>query len=104
MMSIFHYVVPGHRRKAAAGHAIGRAVVVIAEPDAAHEVASVAHEPGVAVAVGGSGLAGGGDAVEASAAAGAIFNHAVYHLDHIGGDPRGQDPARPLARRGGAAH
>ena len=59
-MRIVHDVVPRHRRQRAAGHAIGRLVVVIAEPDAADEIAGVAHEPGVAISVGRAGLASSG--------------------------------------------
>ena len=86
LVRVFHDVVPGHRRQRAAGHAVGRGVVVVAEPDAADEIAGVAHEPGIAVSVGRAGLAGGGDAVEARAPAGAVFDDAVHHLDHVGGD------------------
>src|SRR6185437_2391866 len=72
LMGIFHDAVPRHRRQRAAGHAIGRGVVVVAHPDAANEVTGVTHEPGVAVSIGGSGLAGGNDAVKARTAAGAV--------------------------------
>jgi len=55
-MRVGHDLVPRLRRQRAAGHAIERTIIVVAVPHAAHEVASVADEPGVAIGVGGAVL------------------------------------------------
>ena len=57
LMGVGHDVVPDQRRDGAAGHALGRRIIVVAHPDRAGEIARVADEPGVAIAVGGAGLA-----------------------------------------------
>ena len=85
-----HDVVPGLRRQRAAGHAVGRRVVVIAVPDRAGEVAGVADEPGVAVVVGGAGLAGRRNAVQRGPPRGAFADDMAHHPRHVGGD-RGGD-------------
>ena len=85
-MRIGHDLVPGHRRQRAAGHAVGRIVIVVPEPDAAHVIARVAHEPRIAVGVGGAGLAGDAHPVEDRALAGAFLHDLVHHEDHLQGD------------------
>ena len=57
LVRIGHDLAARSCRQRAAGHAVGRRVVVVAEPDAADEVAGEADEPGVAIGVGGAGLA-----------------------------------------------
>ena len=89
-----HDVVPGLGRQRAAGQAVGRRVVVVAVPDPAHEVAGVADEPGVAVSVGGAGLARGRNAVDDGAACGAFADHVAHHHRHVGGDRSRNDLAR----------
>ena len=74
LMRIGHDLLPGHAGQRAAGHAVGRRVVVIAVPDAGNIVAGVADEPGVAIRVGGAGLAGRLDALEDGALAGAFLD------------------------------
>src|SRR4029450_10945659 len=83
---ITHDVVPGHRGQRAAGHAIHDLIVLIAEPDAADEIARITHEPGVAVSIGRAGFSCGRDAVESGPAARAILDNVIHHLDHVGGD------------------
>ncbi len=63
-------------------------VVVITEPDAADHVAGEAHEPGVAVGIGGAGLARRPDAVENCAPGGAFLHHLAHHHVHVHGDLR----------------
>ena len=65
LVRMSHDLLPGHRRQRAAGHAVGRLIVVVAEPDAGDVVAGEADEPGVAIGVGGAGLAGDRDARQA---------------------------------------
>src|SRR5262249_59818387 len=88
LVGIGHDVVPGHRRQRAAGHAVGHLVIVIAEPDAADEIARIAHEPRITVSVGRARLAGGRNSIQPCAFAGAVFDHTVHHLDHVRGDTR----------------
>src|SRR5262249_60969607 len=94
---IRHDLVPGHCRERATGHLMHGLVVVIAEPDAADHVPGVAHEPGVAVGVGGAGLARGPDAVEDGPPGGAFLHHLVHHHNHIRGDVRREYLHRFLA-------
>src|SRR5262249_59491214 len=94
---VLHDRVPRHRRQRPAGHAVERRVVIVAEPHAAHEVAGVADEPGIAVRVGGAGLAGRLDAVEHGAPRGAFLDHFVHHVDHVGRDLRRERLGRLLA-------
>ncbi len=72
-------------------------VVVIAEPDAANHIAGEGHEPGVAVGIGGAGLACGLDAVEDGAPGGAFLHHLAHHHIHVHGDLRGDHLHRLLA-------
>ena len=78
-----HHLVPGLRRQRAAGHLVGRGEVVIAEPDAANEVAGEAHEPGIAIGIGGACLAGGLDALQLGGAAGAALGYLREHEVHL---------------------
>src|SRR5205807_2405961 len=78
-----HDVVPRHRRQRSAGHALGRRVVVVADPDAADVIAGEPDEPGVAVGVGGAGLAGRLDPVEDRAPSGAFLHHLVHDDVHF---------------------
>jgi hypothetical protein len=55
-----HEVAPDVRRDIAADHAVHRPVVVVAHPHARRPVGGEAHEPGVAPALAGAGLAGAG--------------------------------------------
>src|SRR5688572_3702096 len=57
-----HEVAPDLRRQAAAGHALHRRAVVVADPDPGDQVAAPADEPRVAIVGGGAGLAVGGQA------------------------------------------
>ena len=61
-------------------------IVVVAVPDAADEIAGEADEPGVAIGVGGAGLAGGLDAGKDGAPGRALFDHLVHHEGHVGRD------------------
>src|SRR5690606_24077294 len=82
-------LLPRRSRQAAAGDALRRRIVVIAEPDAGGQVRSVADEPGVTRSLTGAGLAGGGPA-EGGPASGAVqdrlFHHAVHHADDFRAD------------------
>ena len=60
----------------------------------ADEVAGEADEPGIAVGVGGAGLARGADAVEHRALAGAFLDDLVQHEVHVGDDAASEAPAR----------
>jgi hypothetical protein len=73
-MGRFHDLLPDPGRQAAAGHAPGRGIVVIAEPDAGDHVGCVADEPGVAELLAGAGLAGRRPAAEGRAAPGAALH------------------------------
>src|SRR5687768_9172565 len=96
-MRIAHDRLPGHGRQRAAGHAISRAVVVVADPNATDNVAAVADEPGVAVGVGGPGLAGDPNTRNEGAAGGAFLGDLVHHHVHVGGDLRRHHLARLVA-------
>jgi hypothetical protein len=96
-VGVGHDVVPHQRRDGAAGHALGRRIVVVAHPHRAGEIARVADEPGVTPAVGRAGLAGDLDTVELGPFAGAVFDHRVHHRDHVEGDLRADHLLRPLA-------
>ncbi len=80
--------MPGLRRQRSAGHLVHGGVIVVAEPDAADHVAGEADEPGVAIGVGGAGLARGLDAVEDRTLGGAVFNHLAHHQIHVHGHLR----------------
>src|SRR6202043_2368358 len=92
-----HDVVPGLGRQRAAGHAVGRRIIVVAVPDRAGEVAGIADEPGVAIGVGGAGLAGGRNAVERGTARGAFADDVAHHAHHVGSDRRRNGLKRLLA-------
>src|SRR6185436_19965061 len=94
LVSIVHGGAPDHRRQRAAGHAIGRAVVVVADPNAGDEIAGVADKPSVAIIVGGAGLAGDPHAVDHRAPAGAFLGGLVHHKDHVHGNLFRQHLAR----------
>src|SRR5207302_2214947 len=97
LMCIGHDLAPGHRGQRAAGHAVGRRVVVIAEPHAAYVVAGEADEPGIAVRVRRAGLAGRLDAFEDRELASAFLDHLVHHEVHVHRDLRAQHLLRFLA-------
>src|SRR5262249_58941975 len=67
----------------AAGHLMHRLVIVIAEPNAANEIAGVADKPGITVSIGGSSLSRSSDAVERGSPGGAFFHHLGHHANHI---------------------
>src|SRR5882762_6538334 len=78
-----HEAGPDLYRQSAAGRLPGRRIVVIAEPDAGHEIGGVADEPRVAEILAGAGLAGGHPARDLSLARGAteqsLLHHGVHH-------------------------
>ena len=86
LMGIGHDLFPGHGRQRAAGHAVGRRIIVVSEPDRCDHVAGIAGEPGVAIGVGGAGLAGRPDAIEHGAAAGAFLDCLVQDHVDVGGN------------------
>ena len=94
LMRVSHDRAPGHAGQRAAGHAVGRRVIVVAHPDAADEVAGIADEPGVAPRIGGAGLAGGLDAGDHGAAAGAFFHRLVEHHVDVARRPAGASTRR----------
>src|SRR5215472_12193099 len=75
--------MPGLRGKRATGHLMHRLVIVIAEPNAANEIAGVADKPRITVSIGGSSLSRSLDAVEHSSPGGAFFDHLGHHPNHI---------------------
>src|SRR4051794_35218343 len=85
-MGVGHDLVPSHRRERAARHPVGGTVVIVAEPDAADEVARVAHKPSIAVSVCGAGFARCPDPVEDRAFTGPILHNFVHHENHVSGD------------------
>src|SRR2546429_8131905 len=89
-----HEAGPYFHRQAAAGCLPGRRIVVIAEPDAGHEVTGVADEPGVTEILAGAGLAGGRPARDLGLARGAaehgLLHPAVHHRDMARLDPPAQ--------------
>ncbi len=93
-----HDLLEQHGRQGAAGHVVGAGIIIIAEPDRRGEIAGIAHEPGVAIFIGGAGLAGGGNARQQGAAAGAIRHHLPHHPVHIERDIARQH-LRPLFQR-----
>ncbi len=56
-----------HRRQRAAGHVVGRRVVIVSKPDRADEIARIAIEPGVLEAVRRAGFSGDVDIIELGA-------------------------------------
>src|SRR5215469_14520993 len=75
--------MPGLCGKRAAGHLMHRLVIVIAEPNAANEIAGVANKPGITVSIGGSSLSRSPDAVERGSPGGAFFDYLGHHPNHI---------------------
>src|SRR5262249_1317728 len=67
----------------AAGHALGRRIIVVAHPNGADEIAGVADEPGIAPIVSGASLAAGRHPIQLRAASGAVLDDGVHHLDHV---------------------
>ena len=84
-MRRLHEARPDLHRQAAAGGLPGRRIVVIAEPDAGDEIGGVADEPGVAIILAGSGLAGRRPAGDLRLPCGArdqrLAHHGVHHRD-----------------------
>ncbi len=66
-----------------AGHTVHRPIVVVAHPDAAHQLGGEADEPGVAPGLAGAGLARGGTA-QRRTPAGAPGDYGLKHLHHLG--------------------
>src|SRR6185503_8167825 len=97
LMRIGHDLLPRHSGQRAAGHAVGRRVIVVAVPDAGDVVAGVTDEPRIAVRVGGAGLARRLDAVEHRALAGPFLDHLVHHEVHVHRDLRADHLHRLLA-------
>ncbi|MPL60708.1 hypothetical protein SDC9_06269 [bioreactor metagenome] len=89
-----HHLVPDLGRKAAAGDARKRAVVVVAHPDAGDVIGGEADEPGVARRLRGAGLAGDLVSVEPGAPAGALFDALEHHPHQLA---RGALRDHPLA-------
>ena len=92
-----HVGLPDFGGNAAPGHAlavgaIDGAVIVPPDPHAGNQLARVAHEPGIAVAGAGAGLAGRVREVELRALTGSRLNHADEHLVHLLGRFRLEDP------------
>ena len=80
-MAALHEGLPGLRRQAATRYLVHRRGIVIAHPDAGHQVAGVSHEPGIAMILAGPGLARRRPA-ELRRAAGAVGNHPDHHVGH----------------------
>src|SRR5690242_18528867 len=77
-----HEILPDFCRQRAAGDALHRAVIVIADPDADDEAVVEPDEPCIAIILGGSGLAGR-EAVQIRSAAGAVLDHAPQQSDQL---------------------
>ena len=78
-----HDLPPRHRGQDAARQVLHRSVVVVAEPDAADEVAGEGVEPGVGRVVGGAGLSGydeTGNLGRAACPLGHDMGHDLVHL------------------------
>src|SRR5262249_56696938 len=88
--------MPGLRGKRATGHLMHRLVIVIAEPNAANEIAGVADKPRITVSIGGSSLSRSLDAVEHSSPGGAFFDHLGHHPNHIDSHLRRETLPHPL--------
>ena len=74
-MSAFHIVVECHGGEAAAGHAIGCGVVIIAHPDAGNDLWGIADKPSIPEILAGAGFGGDIAVFEFAFAAGARFQH-----------------------------
>src|SRR6185437_1477760 len=81
-ISLLHEVLPNLGRQRAAGDALHRAVIVIADPDADDEEVVETDEPGIPVVLCGAGLAGG-KAVERRRSTGAMLDHAPQEADEL---------------------
>ena len=81
-VGVHHEVAPQPGRQAAAGDALHRVVVVVAQPDAGHQIGGEAHEPGVVIVLRGAGLAGRRP-VEPRRLAGAVVEHPGHHADQL---------------------
>src|SRR3546814_6901161 len=77
-----HDPAPELRRQRAASHLVHRCRVVVAEPDAGHQLGREADEPGVAEVLAGAGLAGRG-AARLRRLAGAPDHRRRPHVAHL---------------------
>ncbi len=102
-MGGLHVLAPDLGRQPAAGDALHRAVVVIAEPDRGDEPCRVADEPGVAEILRGAGLAADLPAGDVGLGAGAadhhLMQHGVHHRQRLRLDDRAE-----ARRRAGIDH
>src|SRR5579871_321536 len=79
---LLHELLPDRRRQRAAGDALHRRVVVVADPDADDDRVIKADEPGIAIILRGAGLAGG-KAWQRGGAAGAMLDDAAQKSDQL---------------------
>ena len=101
-MGLDHEVAPQPRRQAAAGDALHRRCVIVAQPHAGDEIGAVADEPGIPEPFAGAGLAGGGTA-DLRRPSGAVLDHRLEHPVHVLERP-GPDGAAGAGARAPVKH
>ena len=95
-----HEIAPDARRQPAARDLVHRRAVIVADPNAGHEVPREAHEKGVAEGLAGARLAGGGAVGEPGRLAGSLLHgggqQVVHGCHHAGSHGFSRAGARPL--------